>query len=751
MRTNENHPLIERPIFVLGLNKSGTSLLYVLLSRHSQLSAIRAMKPAKPDARTTISMERHGIGEGQKFPELPAKLRPPPDGSSGQWATPDEFDRHRLTEADVAEGDRQAVSRAYRAAMVDPARRLCEKSPPNTLRGRYLQALFPDASFIAIVRNPYSTISANGKKRSKWGGVERQTLHWVAGTQTLLDDLERLDRALLVRYEDLIADPAGALHAVCEFCGLTFEPQILSEVAVEQGINDQLIGLLSEEETASITGACSPLMKRLGYEPLHAAPRDSQQERRIAILASMGWGIRNVLMSRALDLLLERADVAVISPYGHVKEFRQRFEGRVRLEDLSEARLDRITKLWETLSMKLFYRLSGSSTHRHKLAAEPKGRVDRVTTLAARTMATPWALRVAKNGLARRFRRMDGYRRWRDYFARERIDTVVSSNPLNLIEYPPLIAARDLGLRTIAIITSWDNPSSKRPLPIEFDEYLVWNDIMAGEVQAFYGVAADRVREIGPLQFDYYFDERLRDSRQEFCAGFGLDPDRKIVVHSTVTGGLFPDEPVFLEKLLWALKHGSVRGNPNLLVRLHPKRDIRDFAHLLVDPAWRGLRVAWTIAGRPVRGMNDRWCPLDDEIRLLTNTVVHGDVNVNMFSTMLVDFAILGKPAVLISHSAKDDRLNYADYLEHIRPVIECGSHRIAYSFQETIEHLNAYLDDPQLDAEGRRRLVAKIGGRYLGKAHPRLVELLLGHDGRLERPVVETFHERAVGQEVGC
>ena len=37
---------LERPVFILGLNKSSTHLLYLCLSRHSELSPIRSFKIA---------------------------------------------------------------------------------------------------------------------------------------------------------------------------------------------------------------------------------------------------------------------------------------------------------------------------------------------------------------------------------------------------------------------------------------------------------------------------------------------------------------------------------------------------------------------------------------------------------------------------------------------------------------------------------------------------------------------------------
>ncbi len=446
---------------------------------------------------------------------------------------------------------------------------------------------------------------------------------------------------------------------------------------------------------------------------------------RICILASMGWGVRNVLMSRAIREMRGECQIHVLSVFNDVPEFRERFADLEELLPLSKVSLTRFLRMAYHLNTNIFYKLSPSITHQHKMNRVQKKRMARYSHRLATWFGSPRTLDLSSRILTERLRRTPAYREAVKLFRERAITAVVSSNPLNLAEYPALIAAKDLDLRTIAIITSWDNLSSKRPLIIEFDEYGVWNDMMAGEVASFYDISEDRLHQLGPLQFDFYFDEQLHESREAFCRRFHFNPDRKIIVHSTVTEGLMRDEAKFIEKLLLAVREGEIRGEPNVLIRLHPKRSIREFAEVMVDPRFHGMRVGWSVAGMPVRKGNDRWCPLDKEVALLANTVRHGDVNLNVFSTMLLDFAVCRTPAVLIGHTAGGERLHYAVY-EHMKPVLECGGHRIGYDFEETFGHLNAYLDDPSLDAEGRERLIELQCGPYLGRSWERLVGLLL-------------------------
>lgn len=185
-----------------------------------------------------------------------------------------------------------------------------------------------------------------------------------------------------------------------------------------------------------------------------------------------------------------------------------------------------------------------------------------------------------------------------------------------------------------------------------------------------------------------------------------------------------PTEPALIADLLDAHRAGRVAGHPNVLVRLHPKRKFDDFEALSRDPRYADLPVAWTLAGDPVAKKHDLWCPLDQEVRRLTNTVHHGDVNVNLFSTMMLDFAVVDTPCVLLGFTGDREPFDYQRY-EHFKTVLDLEPHRIAHTFDELITHLNTYLNDPSCDAANRAKLAQRFGGQHLGRGWERLYEEL--------------------------
>ena len=132
--------------------------------------------------------------------------------------------------------------------------RLLEKTPKNALRIPFFDALFPDARFVFLWREPEENISsiidawrAGGwvtyPQLPGWDGPwslllppgwqslkgrplpEIAAYQWATTNRTIMDDLERIpaDRRHVVRYSDFLADPAAVIRGVCAFADLEFD------------------------------------------------------------------------------------------------------------------------------------------------------------------------------------------------------------------------------------------------------------------------------------------------------------------------------------------------------------------------------------------------------------------------------------------------------------------------------------------------------------------------------------------------
>lgn len=223
----------DRPLIIVAAPRSGSTLLF------ETLACSRAL--------WTVGGETHTLIEA--LPEL----RP---GAAG-------VDSNRLTEKHVtptaAWHIKSGIIAELRGALgqrYEPgaAVRLLEKTPKNALRIPFLRALFPDAQFVLLWRDPRQNISSimeawrSGRwvtypTLEGWEGPwslllpegwhalrgrpleEIAAAQWDSTNRTVLDDLAALPREqwLAVNYQDLITDPAAHVGRICTFAGIEFD------------------------------------------------------------------------------------------------------------------------------------------------------------------------------------------------------------------------------------------------------------------------------------------------------------------------------------------------------------------------------------------------------------------------------------------------------------------------------------------------------------------------------------------------
>jgi hypothetical protein len=117
---------------------------------------------------------------------------------------------------------------------------LVEKSPPNLIRTRFLQALFPGSRMIALVRHPVAVAGATrefGRSRRLRRRMSYTSLieHWLHCHELLLADAARVEHLHLMRYEEFVAAPDERLGEVFRFVGVDPRP---SGLEVRRDIND---------------------------------------------------------------------------------------------------------------------------------------------------------------------------------------------------------------------------------------------------------------------------------------------------------------------------------------------------------------------------------------------------------------------------------------------------------------------------------------------------------------------------------
>lgn len=213
----------DRPIFVLGCPRSGTTLLQLMLHSHHRIAI-------PPETRFVIStyQSRGDFGDLRD----PARLRALAESIVGRRQTlfyDLGLDPKQMVEEIVAGPPTLgsvfgAVFRAYVRRFGKP--RWGDKRPGYYAFIPALARLFPSAQFVHLVRDGRDCVAS--LKAMPWFNhdIYAAVATWMEATGRG----RRAGAALPagsyweLRYEDLVADPAGQLRALCDFLGEEYDP-----------------------------------------------------------------------------------------------------------------------------------------------------------------------------------------------------------------------------------------------------------------------------------------------------------------------------------------------------------------------------------------------------------------------------------------------------------------------------------------------------------------------------------------------
>jgi hypothetical protein len=320
--------------------------------------------------------------------------------------------------------------------------------------------------------------------------------------------------------------------------------------------------------------------------------------------------------------------------------------------------------------------------------------------------------------------------RYREIFSAMRPAIVFCSSQRPTTVLPAVLAAKSLGIPTAAFVFSWDHLTTKGRIAAPFDFYLVWSRHMRAELLRYYPqIPPESVHIVGTPQFDPYADRQLLWTREEFCRRIGADPGRKLLCYSGGDLATCPEDPKHLEALVAHVRSGQIRGNPHVLLRPVPVDNGKRYDDVCRrHPEILRLQPQWVHA-EP--GDWTRVLPTAEDVQFLANLTHHVDVNINLGSTMTLDFGLHDRPVVNVAFDCSDPPVfgmpvwDYYYNYEHLRPIVELGTSRIARTREQLADHVNAYLQNPALDREGRRRLAEMQVGVPPGESSRSIVKVL--------------------------
>lgn len=465
----------------------------------------------------------------------------------------------------------------------------------------------------------------------------------------------------------------------------------------------------------------------------------------ITLLIPDGVGVRNFVIGDFLRRASQIANCHVLHsiPDHLLSGYRDGFDQNLTWERLAPYR--------ETpVSMVLRYALAhahmqwadtvsmGYNRRKPIIGSWRRQTIQRTARMVGSLNASPSGIRLLDGWQTNVVTRLPEVEHYRRMFRRTNPSVVFCSHQRPPEVLPAILAARSLGIPTATFIFSWDNLTSKGRIAAPFDHFLVWSELMRSELLRYYpDVTPDRVHVAGTPQFDPYAASELHWSREEFFARVGADPARPLICYSGGDTGTAPEDHLHVRVLMEQIRDGKIKHNPQVLLRPAPVDDgvrydevRRDFPELIyAAPFW-------------IHAEPGNWAsviPSPDDVQFLANLTRHADLNVNLASTMTLDFAIHDRPVVNIAFDVADPPPHgkplweYYYRFDHYRPIVEIGAARFARSRDELAEHINTYLENPAFDRDARKRLVELEVALPIGQASQQIVETLRQISGQVE------------------
>ena len=251
------------PVFVVGTQRSGTTLLCAILNQHHSYYVTNELPPVAYDllANGTAQALAEHLRLDSRFPGDPS---PAAASCASGWEYLETAMSRRATHF---RKDAWGI-----------------KDPQLTDHLEMFARRYPDAHFIVIIRDPRSVVSSLMKNSWHVANVLHGAQGWCQRVRKQLTFAEaHPTRATVIHYRDLVTEPEGTIAAICRRLSIDFVPEMLTRPNttdivlnklnenafkdIARNFDDKWKTHFTSRQVQILESVAAPLMQRLGYAP----------------------------------------------------------------------------------------------------------------------------------------------------------------------------------------------------------------------------------------------------------------------------------------------------------------------------------------------------------------------------------------------------------------------------------------------------------------------------------------------------
>ena len=306
-----------------------------------------------------------------------------------------------------------------------------------------------------------------------------------------------------------------------------------------------------------------------------------------------------------------------------------------------------------------------------------------------------------------------------DLLAKHQPDLVIASTPGWRMDRYLLREAGRQGIPTMTVIVGWDNPSSYAIPGTQVDWATCWSQEQKDELVHGSDWPPEHVHIGGIPSYDGYFRKTWQMPRDEYFRLHGLDPARKLISYACSFVHFAPNYPN-VEALAQLVESTDLTEPSQLLVRLHPSH-FQDKPQIFAEEREKIHRLEQKYPHvhvvRPVALGGSLGYYGGEDMDEKSSMMAHSDVFVTVYSTMVVETAVHDTPIVACCIDVPGGWNVPGKFSLSLKAIGNWPTHkrfreakagRVATDAGQLREILNAYLQNPQLDAAERKAFIEK-------------------------------------------